>query len=319
MPALAIVAAMGGCGTSGARPTIVFAGGGLGGQTYATLTGLAHITRRHAGLDVRVIPGGGLISLVRVGRNNVQAAVGNLPFIKLAVQGQSPFDQAYPDIRTMMQPGAGLNVAHLVAAQDLPVDSLADVVAKRYPLRIAVDRKGTTDNWILNRLLGFYGATTEDLVAWGGSVREVGYPEQSVLMTDGHIDALFQNSPVPSSSLVEISFRRPLKFLSLPPDLVDSMVQLSWTRTEIAREPYARIAARGPVVSVGYTMPVIVNATVADDVVYRIVKAICEHPAEARAVHRSWREFEPRSAWQNTGGALHPGAARYFKEKGYMP
>jgi hypothetical protein len=200
----------------------------------------------------------------------------------------------------------------------VPLESLADLTATRYPLRIGVDRKGTTDNWIFTEMLAYYGISARHIEAWGGSVREVGYAEQTRLLTDGHIDAVFQNSQVPSSSLIEASYRRALRFLALPPDLVAHMTDLGWVAQEIPRGGYERVGGAGAIVSVGYMMPFIVNAEMSEDVVYAIVRALCTHPEETRSVHRSWRQFDPRTAWKDTGGELHPGAVRFFREEGYL-
>jgi TRAP transporter TAXI family solute receptor len=296
---------------------VVFAGGGLGGSTYGTLTGFAYIIRKHTGLDVRVIPAGGLISLVKVGTGEVQGAIGNSPFLHFAQEGRPPFDRTFPDLRAVMQGGGGLNLAHFVVADEVPVRSIAELATRRYPLRLAVDRKGTTDNWILGMVLRHHGITTDDIRAWGGSVREMGYAEQARLLTDGHIDAVFQNSPIPSSSLIEISHARPIRILPLPETLVDEMTREGWVRQQIPRKAYERALGEGPVATVGYTMPFIVNAAVPDDLVHAITRALCENPQETRSVHRSWRQFDPETAWRDTGLALHPGAARYFREKGH--
>jgi len=50
--------------------------------------------------------------------------------------------------------------------------------------------------------------------------------------------------------------------------------------------------------------------------VYQITKALCEHPEEIRAVHEAWKNFDPKACWKNTGWEFHPGAIRYYKDKG---
>jgi len=96
------------------------------------------------------------------------------------------------------------------------------------------------------------------------------------------------------------------------------MEALGWQRIEIPVEEYENIESESDVTSVGYLMPIIVGEKVPEDVVYDLTKALCEHGEETRAVHRAWKNFDPKTAWQSTGGELHPGAIRYFKERGYM-
>jgi hypothetical protein len=57
-----------------------------------------------------------------------------------------------------------------------------------------------------------------------------------------------------------------------------------------------------------------------DDVAYLLTKTICENKEEVVAAHASIKPFVPEKAWlpQNTGIPLHPGAERYYREKGWM-
>ena len=48
-----------------------------------------------------------------------------------------------------MQPCSGQAVAHFVIAKEVRLNTVADLVNNKYPLKLAVDRKGTTDSWIL--------------------------------------------------------------------------------------------------------------------------------------------------------------------------
>jgi TRAP transporter TAXI family solute receptor len=117
---------------------------------------------------------------------------------------------------------------------------------------------------------------------------------------------------------MEASTSRPLKFLEFPPDLLSHMESLGWRRTKVPIDQYQRVLNEEPSTTIGYRLPLVLSAQIPDDIVYEITKALCEHADETRAVHRGWRAFDPRTAWQNTGWELHPGAARYYREMGYM-
>jgi TRAP-type uncharacterized transport system substrate-binding protein len=54
-----------------------------------------------------------------------------------------------------------------------------------------------------------------------------------------------------------------------------------------------------------------------DDVAYNIVKTLMEKKPELVAVHREAENFEIKGqSNDNTPIPFHPGAAKYFKEKG---
>ena len=54
------------------------------------------------------------------------------------------------------------------------------------------------------------------------------------------------------------------------------------------------------------------------DVVYRVVKVVGENPDRVRKIHDSLKDFDPKVGWKDLGGPLHPGAEKFYREKGWM-
>lgn len=77
---------------------------------------------------------------------------------------------------------------------------------------------------------------------------------------------------------------------------------------------------KGPVKSVDYGTNLIVHKDVSDDIAYRITKAICDNRDALVNEHKGMSGFTIKDAWrpENVGIPLHPGAVRYYKEKGLM-
>jgi TRAP-type uncharacterized transport system substrate-binding protein len=59
------------------------------------------------------------------------------------------------------------------------------------------------------------------------------------------------------------------------------------------------------------------RADTPDKAAYDIAKAIDDHRGELKWFIRPY-SYEPRSVGENLGVPLHPGAARYYREKGYI-
>ena len=58
-----------------------------------------------------------------------------------------------------------------------------------------------------------------------------------------------------------------------------------------------------------------------DETAYKITKAVVEGKEALVKGHKAFADFEPTKAGnpENLGGVpLHPGAAKYYKEKGYI-
>ena len=110
---------------------------------------------------------------------------------------------------------------------------------------------------------------------------------------------------------------RDILLLGFPPELMDHMYKL-----------YAFVVGKIPAGSYGIVerdlsspaSPTMMtaNAKVSADVVYRVVKILAENPDRVRKIHDSVKDFDPTTAWKDLGAPLHPGAEKYYREKGWM-
>ena len=60
------------------------------------------------------------------------------------------------------------------------------------------------------------------------------------------------------------------------------------------------------------------SADVPDDTIYKVTKTLCENTAELPKIHASMDVFDCKSAVKTQPIPVHPGAAKYYKEKGLM-
>ncbi|HEY5365080.1 MAG TPA: TAXI family TRAP transporter solute-binding subunit [Casimicrobiaceae bacterium] len=73
------------------------------------------------------------------------------------------------------------------------------------------------------------------------------------------------------------------------------------------------------------TLPSTVTTLIARDdmpdwLAYAITKAVCEHVEQLVAATKAIKDFKPEDAWRPEGInlPLHPGAARYYRERGWL-
>jgi TRAP transporter TAXI family solute receptor len=60
------------------------------------------------------------------------------------------------------------------------------------------------------------------------------------------------------------------------------------------------------------------SADVPDDTIYKVTKTLCENTAEPPKIHASMDVFDCKTAIKTQPIPVHPGAAKYYKEKGLM-
>lgn len=83
--------------------------------------------------------------------------------------------------------------------------------------------------------------------------------------------------------------------------------------------PEGAYVAQGMMVpTVAMTTSLGFHASVADDVVYAITSVICDFAERVRQIHPAAQYFEPSRAYLQGHGTIHPGAARYFQNKGFL-
>lgn len=293
------------------------AAGGVGGGWYTTLAGVAEIiAEKDPNISVQVVPGGGLLNPPRVGTHEIDMAFVFPPFMATAREGVKPFDKPYPDLRGVVK-GFGLAVGQFIVAEDTGITSIKEIFEKKYPLKVAVDRVGTTDEWLLRKIFEYYDVDYETIKSWGGDVQHAGYGDQAVLIKDRHVDALFGNISVPWTAAMEAGIARKIRVLPFPEDLQKYLIEkYSFSESEIPAGTYGVVDK--PLRTVASITTLCAHKDVPEDVIYRITKIICENVDRVRSVHDAAKVFDPKNAWDNLGAPLHPGAEKYYKEAGYI-
>ena len=69
----------------------------------------------------------------------------------------------------------------------------------------------------------------------------------------------------------------------------------------------------------GVMASVVTSAKVSDDMVYNVVRAVFENLDDFKKQHPAFANLDPKKMIKDGLSApLHPGAAKYYKEKGLM-
>jgi TRAP transporter TAXI family solute receptor len=291
------------------------AAGGAGGSWYVLMEGLASlVAEMHPRIHIEVVAGGGVANHVRVGSGEIPMGILNPPMTAAALAGHAPYTQAYPALRVGVT-NLTLNHLHCCVEQTLPLPSVAAWMQRQYPLRVPVDRVGTVDRLVFQRLLSHFGVSESTIEGWGGAlIPAMSYNDQLALYARGEVNALWQFMGIPSPSIQAAHAMRPLKMLPFPLDFITELERAGWTAAAMPAGAYAADAPAGPTVAMATSLGF--HAGVPDDVVYAITGVICDHADRVREIHPAAQHFAPTRAHLQGHGPLHPGAARYFQEKG---
>jgi len=210
-----------------------------------------------------------------------------------------------------------MNYLHCFVEQALPLQSVAAWLHQRYPLRLPVDRLGTVDRLVFQLTLAHFDVSEADVTRWGGAlVPARSYDEQLALYTRHEVNALWQFMGIPSPSIQAAHAIRPLQALPFPGSLITALERLGWTAAVLPAGAYGIVEQGVPTVAMGTSLGF--HASVSEAVVYAITRVIYDHAERVQQIHPAAQYFDPGTAYLQSQGPLHPGAAQYFRAKGLL-
>jgi len=288
------------------------ASGPEGGSWYPLGSAMMSIIEKELKISSSNGPGGGEgnCKVVDSGRADLGWSYTHTTYN--AYNGRGSFNKKYSNIRHLMSLYPG--VFQVVVPKSSKIMSYADLKDKR----IVPGKVGFTGTAIAELVLKAYGLTFDSIKKDGGSVSFVGYADAAALMKDGHSDCYMAVTSCPQATIIDLDFRPGVRFLPIPPEYQKKVQELEpgLMPTVIPQAAYKGLPADVP--TVGTVTNIIVNKDVPDDVVYNIVKTLYAHWDDLKQVKKkAIEESLPEMALQGASIPVHPGAMKYYQEKGY--
>jgi uncharacterized protein len=299
--------------------TITWSAGGVGGGWYSIAGGISTlINEKSGGITVKVIPGGGLVNPSLVDKGDCELGWG-LPFMNAAAwNGEDPYKAKHTNLRAIAG-GMSLNYFHFYVGADSPLRTMDEIFRLKKATRIAISPMGTSEEWVFRKVLAHYKTDYKDLEAAGFKFFRGSYAEQAGQFKDRNVDAVFTFLALPAAAVTEASIGRSIRIFHFPPDLLESLAKYGITTGKIPPGTYPQAANGKEEVTTAIAGSVILtNKNLADDTAYRIAKVIHENLDQFRKIHGSLAPYEAKDGVTGTGVPLHPGAEKYYQEKGVL-
>ena len=154
---------------------------------------------------------------------------------------------------------------------------------------------------------------------------KLGVSESVGALKDGKIDAFFWSGAVPTSSIIDLATTPGLKMVLLPVggETADKIMKANpavFHKTVFAKGGYSSVDNDVDAIAITAVLDVMENFPA--DKMYEILSAIFANTKEISAVWKEATQLTPaKSIAQITPEALkylHPGAQKFFKEKGAL-
>lgn len=291
----------------------------IGGTYYPVGVALATLTKIRLqaarGIDMSAISSAGSGENIRLMREGqAQFAILQGLFGVYARDGSGPIQAEGPQRNIRAIANLWANVEHFTIrarfAQTGTIDDILNIRGRRFSM--SARNSGTEfSNRFIFANLGIDPERTFELVYQG-------FGPSAEAMLAGQIDGFNPGGGVPVAAITQLFARGGNEFRIL--EFTDEQLKKAdggtglFTRFVIPGGTYPNLAQ--PINTIAQPNFLAVNANVPADDVYEITKAIFENLPFLNGIHAATREISLENALKGIVNPVHPGAARYYAEKG---
>jgi TRAP transporter TAXI family solute receptor len=196
---------------------------------------------------------------------------------------------------------------HIMALKESGIKTIADLRGKR--LSVGASRSGTELD--TRKLLAAAGIAYKDL----GEAVYLPFEESVDLMKNRQLDATLQVGGLGIPALREIASAFSVVLVEVPPEVV-AKAGVPYATGIIPKGTYQ--GQETDVRTATLLNYIVARADLPTDLVYEITSAIFDSTRELAAAHPAANDIKLEHALDGMPIPLHPGAEKYFKEKGLI-
>lgn len=197
------------------------------------------------------------------------------------------------------------NYVQIVASKESGIKTLADLKGKR--LSVGAPKSGTELN--ARAILSAAGLSYKDL----GKIEYLPFAESVELMKNRQLDATLQSAGLGVASIRDLATSVDIVVVEVPKAVIDKAGPPFISAPIPANTYGGQTADVNTAAVVNY---LVTHEGVKEELVYQMTKNIFENLGDLAASHSAGKSIKLENALDGMPVPLHPGAARYLKEKG---
>lgn len=289
--------------------------GGVTGVYYAAggaICRLMNKDRAKHGIRCSVeSTGGSVVNVNTIRAGELDFGVAQSDWQYHATKGAKVFekDGAFSDLRAVFS--LHPEPFTVVARKDANINKFEDTKGKRFN----IGNPGSGQRASLEELLNAMGWKTSAF----SLASELKADEHGAALCDNKIDGFFYSVGHPSANIQDPITTCGARLVPLTGPAVDKLVKAApyYAYADIPGGLYA--GHPNPTKTYGVLATLVTSAKVSDATVYALVKAVFENFDDFKKLHPAFGNLDPKNMIKDGLSApLHPGAIKYYKEKGWM-
>lgn len=248
------------------------------------------------------------LKLIQLGKVDIAFSLADT--LDDAVHGRGPFEKSGPvpaQTLAILYP----NYTHVVTIEGNGINRLADLKGKV----VSTGSAGSGTEVIAFRVLRAAGIDPDrDITRQALSVNA-----SADALKDDKIDAFFWSGGVPTASVLDIASSVGITAKLIPNDDVIPALQKLYGPDLYKRIVMAKGSYPGQTEDVGVVgvqNALVVDARMDEQLAYDLTRTLFEKKPELAGIHPEARHLAPERAVDGSPAAFHPGAIRYYQERG---
>jgi TRAP transporter TAXI family solute receptor len=305
-----VVAALGVCLPATAAQFINILTGGTTGIYYPIGVGLSNIYGKaipEAKVSVQATKASvENLNLLQAGRGEVALTLGDSLSAAWAGNADAGFKQPLKKLRGIS--AMHTNYVQIVAHADAGIKTLADLKGKR--ISVGAPKSGTELN--ARAILKAAGLSYGDF----SKVEYLPYGQSVELLRNRQIDVTLQSAGLGSPALRDLANSVDVVFVPVTAEVIAKVGDKAYQVGKIPANTYKGQSAETPTAAIRNFL--VTHSGVSNDTVYLMTKSMFENLDQLVAAHAAGKAVKLENANGSMPIPLHPGAEKYYREKGLI-
>lgn len=273
-------------------------------------------------IEIQPISTGGAAAVLLLAENKAQlATANNVPAKKL-------YDGTYEDgrepITSVSSILGGTDYTYFTImftdkfAKDTGYTTIEEVIENKHPVKIVTKQPGSFGKTGADDLLEALGTSFEEMKSWGGDAFHIDPNQMTDMLKEGKADISIDVVSLGQPAFTELTMTSKMHVIELREETRNKLNEYGYANKVMPANSWT--GQENDIQTVVGCETLIARNDVPEDVIYEITKAICENKSILVDQVPAMEAFDPEQAadYLLNGLPLHPGAQKYFEEKGWI-